>query len=167
MTDHGQEELIHLNPQSVKFKRDQGDMLTVVIDQETYSEVALYDTFPLTYPKQYISLRTKDGSELGILSNLNELDQKSRHEAERELHLRYLIPTITQVISVKEEGGRWQLKFKTDRGELELLLRNIHDSIKMNESGSLTFKDHEDREVRIPDIRKLDSKSMRQLNKVL
>lgn len=161
------EEMIYLIPEQVSFKRDQGDMLVAVINGEEHSEIALYYTFPLTYPKKFISLRTKEGDELGILSDLNELDQESRLEVERELHLRYLIPTVTEIVSIKEDNGRWYVKFKTDRGEMELFLRNIHDGVKVNESGSITLKDHEDREVRIPDLNKLDSKSIRQLNKVL
>lgn len=159
--------IVMLNPEEVSFSRDSGGMLHAVIEGELHHEISLYRTFPQSKPFEYISVRTKEDVELGIIINLGLLDSVSEQEAKQELRYRYFVPVVTRIDSIKQEPGLWIIDFKTDRGDVQLLMRNIHEHIQQTGSGSILFTDMEERRCEITDINKLDKESKKELKKVL
>jgi|SRR5699024_4553340 len=161
------EPIDYLDPNKITFTRTKGELLSVRIGAEIYPEVLIYRTFPRKYPFQYLSVCDKNNKELGIIFDLTELDDESEQEVRRELKVRYLIPKVIKILSVKQEPGSWILKFLTDRGEVEFFIRNVHDHIKMSESGRVMIKEDESRQVYIERFSELDKRSSRLFNKIL
>lgn len=156
-----------LDCKDVSFVRDHGGLLTAHLRTEQYKEIHLFRTFPYTKPFEYISVRTKDDEELGIIKNINELDRQSELEVIKELRMRYVIPVVTRILSINEEPGLWSIELETDRGNVSLLMRNIHEHMQQTPSGSIIITDMEGRRCEIRDINKLDKHSVRELNKVI
>ncbi|KYG26977.1 DUF1854 domain-containing protein [Alkalihalobacillus trypoxylicola] len=157
----------YLEAETITLRRDPSGILHATILNEHYKEVQLLRAFPHKYPHQYISVRKKDKEEIGLIFDLQELDDESRKAALIQLRTYYMIPKVTKVLSIKSEPGLWIFNFETDRGSIELLLRNVHDHIQVTNEGYIMIKDDEHLEVRIEDFSALDKTSKRLLQKVL
>lgn len=160
-------EITYINPGVTSFTRSAGGMLQMETARELFTEITVRRTYPMSRPYEYLSVWTKDDKEIGIIRNIEELDEKSREELVAELKLRYVIPAVTQIISIKEEPGLWSFQVKTDRGDLKLLMRNIHEHIQMIGVNRLIITDMEGKRCEIKDIESLDAASRKQLNKVI
>jgi hypothetical protein len=147
--------------------RDHGGILNVIINNEVYEEISLYRTFPFSKPYEYISIRTKSDEELGIIKNIEKLEKLSKEEAYKELRLRYLIPKVTHILAIEQEPGLWTMELDTDRGKLQLLMRNIHEHIQYTGTERILITDMEGKRCEITEINKLDKHSLRELDKVL
>ncbi|MCA1319661.1 DUF1854 domain-containing protein [Bacillus tianshenii] len=160
-------ELTYIDPGVTSFTRSAGGMLRMETDRELFTEITVRRTYPMTRPYEYLSVWTKDDKEIGIIRNIEELDEESREELVTELKLRYIIPAVTRIDSIKEEPGLWTFQVKTDRGDLKLLMRNIHEHIQMIGVNRLIITDMEGKRCEIKDIESLDAASRKHLSKVI
>lgn len=160
-------EITYISPKCTSFTRSAGGMLQMETEGEVFAEITVRRTYPMSRPYQYLSVWTKDDKEIGIIRDIEELDEESREELVAELKLRYVIPVATQIISIKEEPGLWSFKVKTDRGDLQLLMRNIHEHIQMIGANRLIITDMEGKRCEIKDVDALDAPSRKQLSKVI
>jgi len=156
-----------LTPEKVIFKRSLGGVLTADIEGKSYKEVTLYRTFPHTMPYEYISVRDHESNEIGVIREVEKLENLVKDEAIRELHLRYLIPVVKEIKSAKEEQEMWTVKIETDRGEMTLVIQYPHDHIKPTRKGGLLLTDMEGRRCEIREVDRLDKKSVRELSKMI
>ncbi|WBL14652.1 DUF1854 domain-containing protein [Sutcliffiella sp. NC1] len=156
-----------LDSKDVSFVRDRGGLLTAHIQNKQHKEIYIYRTFPYSKPYEYISVRTKDDEELGIIKDISDLDRQSEQEVLQELRLRYVVPVVTRIASIKEVPGLWTIELETDRGNVSLLMRNVHEHIQQTPSGSIVITDMEGRRCELRDINLLDKHSLRELNKVI
>ncbi|RJR12301.1 DUF1854 domain-containing protein [Candidatus Parcubacteria bacterium] len=160
-------EITYINPGVTSFTRSTGGMLQMKTAREQFAEITVRRTYPMSRPYEYLSVWTKDDKEIGIIRDIEELDDESREELVAELKLRYVIPAVTQIISIKEEPGLWSFQVKTDRGDLKLLMRNIHEHIQMIGVNRLIITDMEGKRCEIKDTESLDAASRKQLSKVI
>ncbi|MEK3887504.1 DUF1854 domain-containing protein [Bacillus sp. FSL K6-3431] len=158
---------LFLQPGEIQLQRQTGGLLQAVIKGDMHEEVIIYQAFPFTKPAQYISFRNAEGEELGIVKDLSELDSLSRDELETELHLRYLIPKVTKIKKIKQEPGLWVFDLITDRGNLRMLMRNLHEHIKILNSERILFTDIDGLRCEIADRNQLDFNSMKELQKIM
>ena len=156
-----------LQPSDIQLQRSSGGILQGEIMGDMYREIIIYQAFPFTKPAQYISIRTSDGEELGIIEELSELDSISKSELEKELHLRYLIPEIKKIKRIRQEPGRiWVCDIVTDRGDLSMLLRNLHEHV-VHLHDRILLTDIDGLRCEIPDINRLDFSSLKELRKIM
>ncbi|MFD1677597.1 DUF1854 domain-containing protein [Alicyclobacillus fodiniaquatilis] len=166
MNDVQPYEIRQLNPETIVFHRGKSGVLEATIDGIWYEEVALARGFPLSEPDRFIVISVPGKEEeIGVIDDLRALPRESRQYAEQELMLRYLVPIVTRIERIKQEPGMWRWKVQTDRGQMELLLRNLHDHIQTldGERMMVTDVDGQRCEVRID---ALDTRSRAQLKKV-
>lgn len=160
-------EVNFLNPEKVVFVRHSGGILTAEIEGENYKEIMLFRTFPHSMPYEYISVRDHESKEIGVIREIEKLENATREEAIQELHLRYLIPVVTMIKSAKEEQEMWTVEVETDRGAMRLVIQYPHDHIKPTKKGGLLLTDMEGRRCEIREVAGLDKKSLRELNKMI
>ena len=84
--------------------------------------------FPLSDADAYFSIQDGAGKEVGVLRSLDELDEGSKDLLENELKRRYFTPTIQEIESLKQDGGMWLFKVRTQRGPAQFYVRNWRDS---------------------------------------
>jgi hypothetical protein len=164
---HDPYEVRILEPEDIWLERSEGGMLRAVVSGVRYSEVVLFRTYPFSRPAEYISLRTQNGEEIGIIRSLSELEEDSRKEAERELNLRYLIPRITHIESITQTPALWIWKVDTTLGEMTLALRNLHEHLQSPAPGRYLITDIEGRRCEIPDLAALNAHSRKMWKKIV
>jgi hypothetical protein len=89
----------------------------------------------------------------------SELDAESRRILIEELEVRYFVPEVSEVLSVKEEFGAVTWQVRTDRGEKEIVVRNLKDSVHELPGNRAMITDVDGARYMIPDIRRLDARS--------
>lgn len=161
-------ELRLLQPDEIQIQRQSGGLLQAELNDQMHEEINIYQVFPFKRPNQYISIRTSDGNELGIVKDITELDPISRTELEKELHLRYLLPKVIKIKRIKQEPGRlWVIELMTDRGDIRLLMRNLHEHIKILPTGRILLTDIDGLRCEITDRNDLDFQSLNELRKIM
>jgi len=159
-------EVNFIDPKTVKLMRTTGGVLQMLKD-EKYEDVVLYRVFPHSYSHEYISVRDANSEELGVIRKLDELTDDARDEAITELNLRYLIPLVTKINSVKNEGDLWVMNIETDRGDMTLVIQYPHDAIVNTKKGGMLITDLESRRCEIREVAALDKKSYRELMRMI
>jgi Domain of unknown function (DUF1854) len=156
-----------LDPNDVSFYRSKGGVLLAEIKGVVYPEITLHQTFPFSKPRHYISIWNKNEHEIGLIRDLEELDQTSKDELKQEIRLRYVIPIVTHVNSIKEEPGLWTFQLETDRGKLQLYMKNIHEHVQSKDAQRIIMTDMDGKRCEIPDVNQLDLHSRRELQKII
>ncbi|BBI31540.1 DUF1854 domain-containing protein [Cohnella abietis] len=149
------------------FSRGQGGVFQGVVKGTAYEELIVYRTFPFLYTTQFISIRTAKGEELGIVRDLAELDEESRMELGHELQLRYFLPRVTRVDSVKQKSDLWLWELQTTLGPTRIAMRNLHEHMQFPGGGRIILTDIYGKRCEILDWHALDSHSRMQLTDVI
>ena len=159
-------EVNFIDPKTVKLTRTTGGVLQMLHDDKT-EDVVLYRVFPHSYSHEYISVRNAKSEEIGVIRDLSELEDNAKNEVITELNLRYLIPLVTKINSVKNEGDLWVMNVATDRGDMTLVIQYPHDAIVNTKKGGMLITDLENRRCEIREVAALDKKSYRELMRMI
>ena len=147
-----------------RISSDENNLVNLTLDNgEVISSLEPRHLFPISNPKNYISLLNTDGIEVALIRSLSELDEGSATCIERSLSDYYRVPRITKIISVSEKYGTLRWTVETDRGIKKFDIRNRNHDIKVSENGGVRLRDSDDNRYVIEDYRALDSHSRAQL----
>ena len=130
---------------------------------EKFSGVELRRMFPITGLTKYIALVDSEGEQIAIIRDLNDLMPESREVAEKVLEEYYMIPRITRFIKMSEKFKIWMWTAETDKGICTFEIRNHLTAIKPLYDGRVLIKDANDNRYEIPDVSKLDKKSIKMI----
>ena len=148
-----------------KIVRD--DLYTVRLekaDGEVIEALEPKRLFPYTDPNHYITLLEDAKREIAVIKDVEELSGESREAIESCFKEIYMIPNITRVYLRSAKAGSLRLKVDTDRGgPITFTIRNSNSDIKMLSDIRMVIRDSDDNRYEIPDITKLDKKSLNQL----
>jgi hypothetical protein len=100
----------YLNSENADFKKSKGGILSLRYKEKEYARIFLYRAFPFTLEDEYISVRDKDGNEIGIIKNMNDFEETTRKILKKELEWIYFCPDIKLIYDIKEEFGYAYLK---------------------------------------------------------
>ena len=89
------------------FTRTDGGFLALEFEEKKYDRVGVYLTFPLTNPREYISIREADekAREIGMIRSLDDMPADVQNMIQEQVRLRYFMPVIRKVMEVKDEYG--------------------------------------------------------------
>ena len=127
--------------------------------ERSWTKISPARTFPLSDPEHYIGFLDGGGKDIGMLYDPSQLDHDSRRVVEEEVERRYFVPVIDRVISVKEEFGAVYWNVETDRGEKEIVVRNLRDNMQELSATRIIITDVDGNRYEIPDVTKMDNKS--------
>jgi hypothetical protein len=156
-----------LEPGAVSLSRSKGGVLCGVIDGKSYAELAVYRAFPFSYPDRYISIRTVEGDERGMVGAIAELDPESAEELGRELELRYFLPRVERIERVDFRSDLWLWDLHTHLGPTRLVMRNLHEHLHYAGDGRIVLSDQSGKRCEIADWRRLDAHSRKLLSELL
>ena len=148
------------------FKDESGDLRLKINDDAEHKIQKILRVFPITMPWNYIVFKGADDQEIGILRNFNELDSESARVLKEELEKVYFIPKITKVYDIKEEFGVLVWKTETDKGPRRFDVINRREVKKISRD-RIMIKDGDGNLYDIPDIKKLDQRSLILLDSVI
>ncbi|RKY00056.1 hypothetical protein DRP77_12210 [Candidatus Poribacteria bacterium] len=157
---------VFLDPKRVRFFKERG-RLCAEIDGRVYRGVTPARLFPLSEPDGWISVLDEEGEEIGILKSLKGMDDGSRRLLVEELRKRYIMPVVKRFLSCRERFEVVEWEVETDRGVKKFLLRNPEENVKRPYPISLILVDVDGNRYYVPDIRKLDRKSLELIERYL
>lgn len=117
--------------------------------------------FPYTFPDKYVTLLNSDEKEVALIPTLAELDEASREAIELCLKEYYMVPRVTEILTVEDSRAMLRFKVRTENGVVRFQIQNRHSDIK-EKNGVMFMRDSNDNRYRI-DIEKLDEKSYKKI----
>ena len=159
LTDPASFELRILDAKRIKVFRQAGVARLTLQDDRSWIKVSVARSFPLSDPDHYLGFLDSAGKDVGLLIDPSLLDLDSRKVVDEELEKRYFVPVVERVLSVKEEYGTVYWKVETDRGEKEIIVRNMRDNLQELSASRVIVTDVDGNRFEFPDIGKLDGKS--------
>jgi len=125
------------DPKKVRISADSYHRLQLEVGfEERYGPVRALRCLPLTQPGKFISLEDDEGNEIGIISDLADLDRDSRKAVEDDLELFYLKARVEAIRKVEARNGVITWELVTNLGP-----RTVHVRDRQN-IRSLKMADH-------------------------
>ena len=156
-----------LDPQKCAFSFNDNGFLIFTSDNESKGRVKLIRTYPYTLNDEYICIHDLDDNELGIIRDLNELDDASKDSARKELQNRYYCPTISAVKGVKERMGNFYFETVIDNKPKNFTVRDITKNMRFAGGKTLLIFDMDGNRYVIPEFENIEEKSKRLLEPYL
>lgn len=162
------DELRLLKPSELNFAREESGYLTLIYNEKTYEQVSLTRLQPFYELDTHISVSFKNNDnewlEIGIISDLNEMSAEQREICLNYLSFRYFVPEITKVISIRDNRmGYLFVEAETTAGKKRLSVNDWWANFRLNSHGMLTVTDADGNKYYVPDLTKLDKKSMQKI----
>ncbi|MCL2106295.1 MAG: DUF1854 domain-containing protein [Oscillospiraceae bacterium] len=154
-------------PGECRFYRNPQGFLALEFEGRDYCRVQLTRALPLSSPGEYICVTSMADEEIAVLRDLEGFDGGSRALLEAELELRYFYPEVSQVKSVKEKLGMFYLAIDIGGYEKTIAVKDITKSIKQLGGGKLILTDVDGNRFLIPDVYKINPKSLRMIEAYL
>ena len=152
-------ELRYLDPTALRFFRHGATLRLTIEDERSCLRVSVVRLFPLSEPGRYLSVRTGDNKEVGVIVEAGELEADSRRLVEDELMRRYLVPVIRRVVSARERFGTVDWEVETDRGGWTFTTRNLRENVAQPSPGRYLLSDVDGNRYDVRDIEALDGAS--------
>ncbi len=132
-------------------------------DGSETGRLRLQRLFPITEGNSYIRMVSPDGKEYGIIKSLGELKPESRENALNALNHFYIIPVITEIISLYDAHGSLFWEVRTDKGVRKFVVANRYRDVSILPSGKMVIRDTDDNQYEITDYNKFPEKSRKLL----
>ena len=170
---HESFELVYLDAKSIRFGYEAENLTLIDADGTYYSRVTLRRCFPLSAQNANIIVcapgeEMERGSEIGLLKEVDELEEDSREAVLRELSLHYFVPVIKMVRGIKEEFGFMYWSVDTDRGQKDFIMRDsIISSTRRVSEGRWLIIDINQTRYEIREFQSLDTRSQELISRYL
>ena len=132
----------YLIPSELKFISDDNKVLGLKYLDKEYKAIKLKRCFPFNNPNKFICVNDSDSNEeIGIIEDLNVLDEETFKIVSEELEHRYFLPIITKITKVKEKRDFATLDIITNAGNKTITIQNIPFNINMFNNNQVIIKD--------------------------
>lgn len=159
--------LSFLNPDDIRLYKNENGFLMLVLSGEEKGRVNLKRSYPFSLPDEYICILTLSDDEIGIVRDINALDEASREAAGAELSSRYYCPEINAITSLKEKMGHFYLETLVEGKKKTITVRDISKSVRMIRGDTLLVIDMDGNRYTAEHFSALDKKSQRLLESYL
>jgi len=157
----------YLDPGTFSMFRGEQDSLRMSVHEDrSYLGVFPRRSFPYTYRSKYISLRDAAGEEIGIIRDLKELPKEWRGWVEDALNMRYFVPIVESIRSVRQRYGGMEWNILTDRGPRKMVTKHIRDTIIEIDVGRYIMNDVDGNRYEL-NVRYLDEPAKRIMERLL
>lgn len=155
-----------LTTENCEFYETPGGFAALKTSDEDYGHVNIICTFPFSAPKEYLSVRELENKqdEIGIIRSLSDFDDVTKALIEKQLKLRYFMPEILKIYSIKEEYGYTYWSVLTDKGKVRFTSASGSSGTVIQEGNRVIIKDSDENRFEIKDIAALSTKEMKKLD---
>ena len=105
-----------LAPEQLRARRDAFDRLVVSISDQTHVGVRPVRSCPVSAPRRFVALWDVSGQEIGLIADLDDLDDESGRVLLEELDLTHLTVQVLAVQAIESRFGMTSWKLETTRG---------------------------------------------------
>lgn len=162
------DELLKVNyllPSNAEFYETKGGFAALRFKGEDFGRVNVIRAFPFTCPFEFLSIRKNEGKneEIGIIEKLEVFDQATVKLIEKQLEIRYFMPEILKIYSIKEEYGHTYWSVLTDKGECRFSSSSGSSGAVLQLGDRIIIKDSSENRYEIKDVTTLSVKEMKKL----
>lgn len=153
----------YITGENAVFSATEGGFVRMKFREKECERIAVHRCFPFTDPDRFLSIRDQDGNELGIIRALSDLPEETQELLRRQMALRYFLPKILKVHSVKEEYGYSYWDVITDKGACRFTASSHNAVAKLSET-RLIIQDIHGNRYEIEDVYKLTPKEIKKID---
>ena len=143
-----------------------GQLVLTGPDGITHAGVEPARAFPITAPREGISMLGGDGHELAWIPRLDEVPAETRRLIDEELEVRGFMPEIRRITGISGYATPCTWQVETDKGHTRFILKAEED-IRRLTAPALLIVDSRGIQFLIRDRRALDDASRRILDRFL
>jgi hypothetical protein len=151
----------YLLPDNTTFTKTEGNMLAVKVDGEEHPSVYVHCSFPHKDKRIYLSVRTIENKEIGVVRSLDDFSKETADLLEEQVNIRYFAPEITKVVKVKEEFGYSYWEAETTAGLCRFTVRGGGGNVKLVSDHRLLITDVDGNRFIIARVDQLSDKEYR------
>ncbi|TNJ65326.1 DUF1854 domain-containing protein [Paenibacillus hemerocallicola] len=151
----------YVTERNATFRKTEGQMLAMTVDGTEHPAVYVHCSFPHTNKRIYLSIRTHDNKELGMIRSLDDFPKATADLIEEQVTIRYFAPEITKVVKIKEEFGYSYWETETTAGICRFTVRSGGGHVKLVTDSRLLISDVDGNRFVIPDLERLSEKEYR------
>ncbi len=158
--------VISLTPENAEFYRTPGGFAGLKFKGEDFGHINIFRTFPFSAPNEFLTVRKLGDKmeEIGIIEDLKVFDDATAKLINFQLELRYFMPKILKIISLKDEYGHTYWNVLTDKGRCKFTSASgAADSVTKTDN-RVIIKDTDGNRFEIEDISKLSVKEMKKID---
>ncbi len=158
--------LNYLNEENARFSETQGGFVSLKLGEKEYERVNFYRTFPFSQPNEYISVREPNDKahEIGIIKSLSDFSKDIADIIEKQLNIRYFMPKINKILSIKEEYGYSYWSVLTDKGPCKFTMSMGSGSVSKIDSYRVIVKDIDENRYEIENLNSLSKKEIKKID---
>jgi len=156
-----------LNPTDVRLEREANHPPTLILAGDRYMDIHIRQAFPLTSEHTYVAFFDREDQYLGLIINPDKLDEGSTRIIKDEIGWRYFSPQITEIISMEDRGGKAGFVTVTDRGKINISMKNLRESMVELSTNRILLTDEHGNRYEIPDVNQLDRHSKRLIRRLI
>jgi hypothetical protein len=157
----------YLTAGNAVFVETEGRMLTVHVDGEEHPAVFLHCSFPHTDKRIFVSVRTSENKEIGIIRSLDDFQSDVVSLLEEHIKLRYFAPEITKITKIHEEFGYSYWQTDTSAGACNFTVRSGRGNVKAVAANKVLITDVDGNRFIIDDLSTLSEKEFRMVEMCL
>ena len=158
----------HVDPKAIRLFREPPWKLRMTIENDrSYLKVRVVCAAPLSHPSQYLCFLDEKNEVICTIKNLSDLDPESRRLAQEELEQRYMTAIVEQVNSLRHEFGVSYWDVQTNRRRREFVVQDVSENAHWLSDRRLLLVDVDGNRFEIPDLKRLDQKSLRLIEMVI
>lgn len=143
-----------------------GQLVFTGADGVAHAGVEPARSFPITAPREGISILSRDGHELAWIPDLGQLDRETRRLIDDELEVHEFMPEIRRITGVSGYATPCTWHVETDKGNTSFILK-AEEEIRRLAAPALLIVDNRGIQFLIRDRRALDDASRRILERFL
>ena len=155
-----------LTPENCEFYETAGGFAAIKVGDKDYGHINIFRTFPFSSLWEFLSVREVEGKqeEIGIIEDLNIFDKPTFELIAKQLEIRYFMPEITKIISIKEEYGHAYWSVMTNKGKCSFATAAGSSGAVTKKGNRVIIKDSDENRFEIADITKLTTKEFKKLD---
>ncbi len=159
---------IYIDRDSARFTRKGITLVDMELpDGRKFENLEPRRLFPMTDQDRYITLLDDTGVEQAVIRDVNTLPEDQKALINDCLEEYYLIPKITKITDYIERFDSLTLFTETDRGLAKIEIRILIHGLKMLTDTRVLIRDINDNRYEIPDVRRLDRRSLQILGRYM
>ncbi|MBS4201146.1 DUF1854 domain-containing protein [Bacillus sp. FJAT-49732] len=157
----------YLTRDNAVFLETEGHMLTVHVDGEVHPAVYLHCSFPHKNNRIFISVRTGENEEIGMIESLDEFQSDTVTLLEEHINLRYFAPEITTINKINEEFGYSYWDTETSSGNCYFTVRSGRGNVTAVTANRVLITDVDGNRFIIKDLNALTEKEYRMVEMLM
>lgn len=156
-----------LDPATIRLERRDDQPPALSIAGDLFFNVKIRQAFPLSQESQYITFFDQEDEYLGVVADPSSCDEASFRIIRDEIEWRYFRPMITRVAEMEGRGGTSLFSVETDRGEVQIPMRDLREGMVELSPGRILITDENGNRYEIPNLDRLDRRSRRLIRRLI